>query len=107
MRNGSVVQSGLGAQPGEEGSGRRQRRGVVPRWVWWMSGVLLVVAVAVAAVVMYVVRNAEPILRKRVIATLEDRFHSPVELQALHISVLQGLQVSGSGLRIGLVGGTV
>ena len=48
----------------------------------------------------YVVHNAEPILRRRVIATLEDRFQSPVELDALHISLLRGLEVSGSGLRI-------
>jgi hypothetical protein len=55
---------------------------------------------AAGAVVAYVVHNAEPILRRRVIATLEDRFKSPVELDALHISLLEGLQVSGSGLRI-------
>jgi hypothetical protein len=46
------------------------------------------------------VRNAEPILRRRVIATMEDTFHSPVELDQLHISLLQGLQVGGSGLRV-------
>jgi hypothetical protein len=56
--------------------------------------------VAAAAVVTYVIRNAEPILRRRVIASLEDRFRSPVELDALHISLLRGLEVSGSGLRI-------
>jgi hypothetical protein len=56
--------------------------------------------VVAGAVVAYVVHNAEPILRRRVIATLEDQFKSPVELDALHISLLQGLQVSGSGLRI-------
>jgi hypothetical protein len=57
----------------------------------------LVVTGVVAA---YVVHNAEPILRRRVIATLEDRFRSPVELDKLHISLLKGLQVWGSGLRI-------
>jgi hypothetical protein len=59
--------------------------------------VALIVAIAALA---YAAHNAEPILRRRVVATLEDRFQSPVELDALHISVLRGLQVSGSGLRI-------
>ena len=48
----------------------------------------------------YVLHNAEPILRRRVIASLEQRFGALVELDALHISLLQGLEVSGSGLRI-------
>jgi hypothetical protein len=71
-----------------------------------MTGVVVVLVVAVVAVVAYVIRNAEPILRRRVIATMEDRFRSPVELDALHISVMQGLQVSGSGLRILSLDGT-
>jgi hypothetical protein len=58
-----------------------------------------------AVVVAYVVRNAEPILRRRVIASLEQRFHSPVELDALHISLARGLEVSGSGLRIRYLAG--
>lgn len=65
-----------------------------------MTGTIFVIALVVLAIVVYVMHNAEPILRKRVIATLEDRFGSPVELEALHISVLKGLHVSGSGLRI-------
>ena len=89
----SVTESG--AEQNSEAIGRR-----VPRWVWGMGTAILIVAVVVLAVVAYIVHNAEPILRRRMIATLEDRFHSPVELDVLHISVLQGLQVSGSGLRI-------
>jgi hypothetical protein len=66
---------------------------------------VLLVVVAVAAALAYVVHNAAPILRRRVIASLEVRFHSPVELDALHISLLRGLQVSGSGLRIIYIAG--
>ena len=79
-----------------QGSPRRR----IPRWVGWLAAVVLVVLVALAVAGEYVARNAEPILRRRVIATLEDRFHRPVELDALHISVVKGLEVSGSGLRI-------
>jgi len=56
------------------------------------------VVLAIAAE--YVARNAEPILRRRVVAELEARFHSPVELDALQLSLLHGLQASGTGLRI-------
>jgi hypothetical protein len=80
-------------------AGPERRRGV-PRWAMWAVGLVLVALVIAGAVAAYVVHNAEPILRRRVIATMEDRFRSPVELDELHISVLKGLQVSGGGLRI-------
>lgn len=85
---------------------RIQSRNRLPRWVLWTGGTMLLLAAVAAVAVAYVVHNSEPILRRRVIATLEDRFHSPVELDALHISVLRGLQVSGSGLRILDLAGT-
>jgi hypothetical protein len=66
----------------------------------WVGGVVVGLIVVAFSVVAYVAHNAEPILRKKVIATLEARFHSPVDLDALHISLARGLEVSGSGLRI-------
>ncbi len=65
-----------------------------------MGGVFLLLVVAAGVVVEYVVHHAEPIVRRRVIASLQQRFNSPVELDALHISVFKGLQVTGEGLRI-------
>jgi hypothetical protein len=53
-----------------------------------------------AATAEYVLHHAEPILRKRVIETLSERFNAPVELDALHISLVKGIEVSGSGLRV-------
>jgi hypothetical protein len=70
------------------------------RWLMWSGGLVLLLVVVVVAVVAYVLHNAEPILKRRVIATLEERFHSPVHLDELHISLLKGIEVSGSGLRI-------
>lgn len=81
-----------------ESANSRRRR--FPPWLAWTGGVALALLIVGAAVVAYVVRNAEPILRKRVIASLEDRFRSPVQLDELHISLLRGLEVSGRGLRI-------
>lgn len=46
------------------------------------------------------VLRAEPILRTRVIETLSTRFKSPVELAELHVSIMDGLQVDGKGLKI-------
>jgi hypothetical protein len=65
----------------------------------WLAGLalLLILAIAVLGVVVY---RAEPTLRAMVIETLSTRFKSKVELDAFHVSLLQGLQVSGAGLRI-------
>ena len=77
-----------------------QHRRRVPRWLAWTAGAALVLLAAGAAVVAYVIHNAEPILRQRVIASLEERFRAPVELDALRISLLRGLEASGTGLRV-------
>jgi hypothetical protein len=47
-----------------------------------------------------VLHRAEPILKGRVIETLSTRFDSRVEMAEFHVSVLEGLEVSGDGLRI-------
>ncbi len=100
-----MIQSGEKVQPADpvteadaRSAAASKRR--VPRWLVWTGALVLAGLAVTGAVVAYVVHNAEPILRKRVVATLEDRFKSPVQLDTLHISLLQGLQVSGSGLRI-------
>ena len=45
-------------------------------------------------------KRAGPILKGRIIETLSTRFNSRVDLDALEVSVTQGLDVSGQGLRI-------
>ena len=70
----------------------------VGRWRWIGGiGLLLIVAIIVLGIV---VHRAEPTLRAAVIETLSTRFKSKVELDAFHVSLLKGLQVSGAGLRI-------
>jgi len=64
-----------------------------------LAGALAVLVVVVCTVAI-LIHRAGPILRGRVIQTLSDRFHSKVELAAFHVSVNNGLQVSGEGLRI-------
>ncbi len=68
-------------------------------WKWiGIVALLLLVGMAVAA--RMVIARAEPILRARVIETLSNRFNSNVELVSLHVSVVNGIEVSGDGLKI-------
>ena len=57
-------------------------------------------SIASATAVGILISRAEPILRARVIETLSTRFKSKVELDAFHVSLLKGFQVSGKGLRL-------
>lgn len=53
-----------------------------------------------AGVFLFAIYEAKPILKGRIIETLSTRFHGPVELSGLHVSLKNGLRVSGEGLRI-------
>jgi hypothetical protein len=74
----------------------RKRRGV---WGWVAISALFLV-IGFAAALEWMLHRAEPILRGRIVETLSTRFDSRVDLDALHVSVLKGLEVSGDGLRI-------
>ena len=80
----------------EEAETSKRKRGV---WGW--VAVSLLVAVAVLVVIGEIAaRRAAPILKSRVIETLSARFNSRVELDGFDVSVVKGLEVSGTGLRI-------
>src|ERR1700761_4093861 len=66
----------------------------------WFGVVLLLSAVALFVVAEIVLSHAGPILKGRVIETLSTRFESKVDLDQLNVSVINGLEVSGDGLRI-------
>jgi len=70
------------------------------RWVKWVAGGLLVVLAGAAVVVELALRRAEPYLRARIVEELTDRFHSRVELDSFHVSLVNGLWAEGKGLRI-------
>lgn len=69
------------------------------RWRWIGAGAV-VSAIVIFTAIAIAVSRAEPILRASVIETLSVRFKSKVELDAFHVSLVRGLLVSGSGLRI-------
>jgi hypothetical protein len=70
------------------------------RWVLWVGGVFVVLAVAGALAVEWGLRQLQPMMRRKVVETLSVRFHSPVELDKLELSVDKDVVVTGGGLRI-------
>jgi hypothetical protein len=66
----------------------------------WLGIVALLLLAGAIVTVRWVMHRAEPILRTRVIETLRNRFQSKVELESFHVSVINGLEVSGGGLKI-------
>ncbi len=69
------------------------------RW-YWIGGIALLLVIGAAIALSIVVSHAQPIVRERVIETLSTKFKAKVELDEFNVSLLQGLQVSGKGLRI-------
>jgi hypothetical protein len=76
-----------------------------PRW-WrstWFKVVVVLAVVCVGALVFvaeYVIRHAEPIIRARVVDTLSARFHSPVELDHLGLSLIKGVEIGATGVEV-------
>ncbi len=77
---------------------RRRRR----RWLYWVGGILLTMLVVVGAAIAILIRRAEPMLRAALIDNLQKRFHARVELDDMHLSIVDGFQVEAQGLRIWL-----
>jgi hypothetical protein len=70
------------------------------RWLAAIAGVVAIFVAALAITAEYIARHAGPLLRGSIVATLTTRFHSPVQLDSLDVSVLNGVEVHGHGLRI-------
>jgi AsmA-like protein len=70
------------------------------RGLKWIAGSLVLLLAALAVIVSILFRRAEPFLRARIVAALQDRFHARVELDSFHMSLVDGLQAEGHGLRI-------
>jgi hypothetical protein len=71
------------------------------RRLWrWITLIVLFAALAVAGATIYAIHWARPILRARLIDTLSAHFKSKVELSALDVSLANGVQVEGRGLKI-------
>lgn len=87
------------------GIGRPRRRWWQRLWFKIVVCLAVVCCIGLVVAVEYVIHNAEPIVRNRVVETLSAHFHSPVELDHLDISLVKGIEVEGSGLRIKYLAG--
>ena len=82
-------------------SAERARRTVRRTRLWKSIAIVALIFLAIAAIgVRYMIDHAGPILRSRVIQTLSTRFNSKVELAGFQVSLLHGIEVTGSGLEI-------
>src|SRR6266851_4342912 len=70
------------------------------RWLAWTAAVIVGVAIMAVFGLEWGMRQIEPMLRRKVVETLSARFHSPVELDRLSLSMSRGVMVTGGGLRI-------
>ncbi|WP_158942681.1 AsmA-like C-terminal region-containing protein [Granulicella sp. S190] len=70
------------------------------RWLLWVATGFVVLGFAGAMAVQWGLRQMQPLLRKKVVETLSARFHSPVELDRLELSMSRDVIVTGGGLRI-------
>jgi hypothetical protein len=66
----------------------------------WVAVGLLAAAAVVAGIVALLLHQVEPYLRARIVEELQERFHSQVELDSFHTSLVNGLWAEGKGLRI-------
>jgi hypothetical protein len=80
----------------------RNQRGRL--WLGIGAGVV-VLAIAAALIVEWELHQLQPRMRRKVVETLSARFHRPVELDRLTLSMEKDVVVTGAGLRIlGLAG---
>jgi hypothetical protein len=70
------------------------------RWLKWTLSLAAVILVALGIAITVAMHRAEPVLRAYIVQTLEDHFHSRVELDSFRVSVASGLWAEGRGLRI-------
>ena len=71
-----------------------------------MAGIVVVVFIAIGVTLSIVARRFEPYVSARIVAGLEQRFHTHVELDGFHVQAFQigknqwGIWATGQGLRI-------
>lgn len=76
------------------------------RWLLWTAGIAFAGLLALSIVLAVLARRIEPFLHDQIVAGLQQRFHTRVELDRFHVSVHHGkearwgLWASGQGLRI-------
>jgi AsmA-like C-terminal region len=70
------------------------------RLLLWIGLPFLFVVVVLLIAAEILLHRIEPSLRARVVEALSARFNSRVELKSLHVSLVRGLEVAGTGLTL-------
>jgi hypothetical protein len=77
-----------------------RKRSTTLRIILWSSAALILLVLIVGVVTAILLHRAAPILRARVIDTLSSRLQAKVEIASFDVSVTNGFQVWGTGLKI-------
>jgi hypothetical protein len=93
-----VVEKLAPGNPASTSTPRLKRR--AGRIFVWIAFIVVILGAAAFVIADIYFHRAAPILRGRVIDTLSTRFDSRVELKTFDVSVLNGFEVSGGGLKI-------
>ena len=84
-----------------QGSPKRSSNEFGRAQLWKWIGIVTLILLAGAGVgIRLVLDRVQPILRTRVIDTLSNRLNSRVELASFQVSVVNGIEVSGGGLKL-------
>src|SRR5271155_2039679 len=70
----------------------KRRMSRLSRWLLWIGAVVLLALLAAGTTISILLHRAEPMLRASLIDTLQKRFHSRVDLDSLHVSIVDGFQ---------------
>lgn len=81
------------------GSADRRKKNL-RRILIWTCSLSVIVLIAIVITGQIFLHRANPILKAKVIDSLSTRFDSRVELDTFQVSLIKGLQVSGSGLKL-------
>jgi AsmA-like C-terminal region len=72
----------------------------VRRVLLWAGSIIFFLLICAVIAGEIVLHRAEPMLKAKVVETLSTRFDSRVQLDRFHVSLFDGLKVSGGGLRL-------
>lgn len=85
-----------GPQPGEPA----KKKSIWLRVALGLGVALVVLLIAAFIAGEVLIHRAQPMLKAKVVETLSNRFDSRVELDRFHVSLVEGLSVTGSGLSL-------
>jgi hypothetical protein len=69
-------------------------------WIKWVAASFILLVAALAGIAAFLLHRAQPFVRARIVEALQQHFHARVELDNFNMSLKDGLEAEGAGLRI-------